>query len=242
MHDLAYFSDKLVAVLLWGDAFRTNKASWMPGGNVKCSPHYQWSQLNATSSQIENIIHPLERGGAKVDVIFTFPLCDHRRLTRVLHSKMASLLGSRVSATSIIETHSLEEALRSAWQLLIRHMNVTKTEYDFVLQMRHDIFQEQRIDNWPGTTIVTPIHGYSLTNGTASHMRMRHHSRWHHDKVLFESLCPQCGDGCNCGHNEALHPNCKICTNDHMIWVPNSHIRHVALAANTLDYSGHLFL
>lgn len=231
-------SGKSIALLLWGDAFRSKNHS-----TTKCHINSIDSQFSASASQILNIVEPLEEYGSKVHIIFTFPFCTDENMTSILLKRITSWIGSRTIASRKVHTRNLFEAVRAAWQLLVFHMSKFKIHYDYVLQLRHDIFQEYPIHKWPSTTIITPHAGHTLRDSNFGNMTM--HSTFgkkvDYDKVLFEAPCPQCENSCNCGHNEALHPTCKICTNDHMIWVPGAFIYDVAAASNTPKLSGHLF-
>ena len=68
-----HFRGKTVGLLLWGDAFRPAKAHW-EGGDVNCVLDSFEAQREATLSQRDKILRPLRRSGARVQVLFTFPL------------------------------------------------------------------------------------------------------------------------------------------------------------------------
>ena len=235
------FAGKTVALLLWGDAFRPSTAHWN-GGSTNCVQSSFEAQREATASQRERIVRPLKRAGARMQVLFTFPLCDQRNLTQPLHDVLVEWLGrANVVQTAFVEdAGSLEESMRAAWQLLWRRV-VARGVYDYTLLMRHDIYQQHSFDAWPPSTVLRPMRGHNLTSSLFRHMHMLPRRTHAYERVLFEAPCRGCGNSCNCGLGYKLDLDCGLCTNDHMLWVPARHLEHVAIAANTSYWSGHQF-
>lgn len=235
-------SGKNVAILLWGDAFRPARPHW-DGGQANCVIDSMEAQREATTSQRMKLVHPLRHAGAHVHVLLTFPVCDQHNLTQVLQDTLIRWLGRQfVVATSLVyDAGSLEEAMRAAWQLLWRHVTSHGGLYDYTLLTRHDIYQQYSFDAWPPSTIIKPARGHNLSESLFAHMRILPRRSHEFERVLFESPCRQCDRSCNCGVNMDLNQHCRICTNDHQIWVPAHYIKDVVKAANTTDWSGHLF-
>ena len=231
--------NKTVALLLWGDAFRPSLSHW-EGGHQNCVQNSFDAQREATESLRNQIMRPMIRAGARVHVLFTFPLCDQHNLTLLLHNAVVEWLGhAHVVATAYVRTNAFEEAIREAWQLLWRHVLIHRV-FDYTYLIRHDIYHEHSFDAWPPSTLLRPARGHNLSS-LFGNMRLLPRRAYEFEKVLFEAPCRGCGNTCNCGLNQKLTSECGICTNDHMMWVPARYLKSVVAAANTTRFSGHHF-
>jgi hypothetical protein len=175
-------------------------------------------------------------------VFFTFQLCDEHNLTQMLHDALLEWMGRAnvVRTEYVSDVGALNDAMRAAWQLLWRYVSA-RGLYDYTLLLRHDIYHEHSFDAWPLSTVIRPNRGHNLTGSLFRHMKMLPRRAYEYERLLLETPCLQCGNSCNCGMGDELMPECRICTNDHMMWVPARHLKQVVAAANTSDWSGHTF-
>ena len=143
------FLDARIAVLLTGQAFRTAKHD-SAGDNARYCVNASFeAQHVASQSLLSMVIEPLERHGAAVEVLFTFPLCNDLELGAFLLQTLKRWFANRVVAHDIISSsRHVGHSWQLAYMLLKRHLKLGAS-YDFVFSVRHDLELLQNIWHWP---------------------------------------------------------------------------------------------
>ena len=192
----AILHNQSVAILLLGDAFRSLADNYTP-----CDVRSVEAQREATESHLNNIVRPLARLGARVEVVLTFPRCRTAELTQRLRDRLVGWLSPWVSRVWTIRSRSMDDGWRKAYRVLQTRTRLSRDgePFDFVLQARHDVLIERPIDTWP-----------------ADFRRM-----------LFEQECVLSCKGCVCGTTQPRFlPACLRgrCVKDHLMWTPRKHM------------------
>ena len=157
----ALFDHARVAVLLTGEAFRTQKRQSTDQSKSCANESYE-AQRSASNAVLTQAILPLESHGARVDVLFTFPPCGTTASGGVLLRKLQGWYGERVVAHRVIShSRNVGHSWQLAFMLLRDHMrakqpaddSVSSTRaalrYDFVLSIRHDMMLLRPLLGWP---------------------------------------------------------------------------------------------
>ena len=137
------FANRTVALLLLGEAFRSGS-----GGerDTPCQVSSINAQHEATQSYLHNVIRPLERLGARAEVLFTFPWCGNASTTRQLRGVLEAWLAPHVVHTHTERSPHFDGAWAMAYRMLLRHMDRRAAPYDYVLHARHDLYIDVPID------------------------------------------------------------------------------------------------
>ena len=143
------FLDARIAVLLTGQAFRTAKHKSALDNARYCVNASFEAQHVASQSLLSMVIEPLERHGAVVEVLFTFPLCNDLELGAFLLQTLKRWFVNRVVAHDVISSsRHVGHSWQLAYMLLKRHLKLGAS-YDFVFSVRHDLELLQNIWHWP---------------------------------------------------------------------------------------------
>lgn len=200
-----------VALLLVGEPFRSLREN-STAPRQSCYEGSTEEQAEASLSYVAKVIEPLERCGAVVEVMYTFPVCPGRRdVMERLHRKMDSWFGPRVVAVANVTSQSMDHGWRLGHQMLAAHMATRRVSYDFVFQARHDVYLEADMFAWPAD--------------------------W--SKLLFEQECALLsGSSCSCGFlSDYASRRLGRCHANHLLWIPQKYLAVVQRAVFALGDS-----
>ena len=153
------FARARVGLLLVGQAFRSGV------GGERDQPCNEASfdlQHEASHSYIVNVIRPLERLGASIEVIFTFPECNVSGKTERLHTTMRGWFSAWTVHSRVVPATGIDASWAHGYDILAgsaagaeQHGTSASSlaralrRYDYVLHGRHDLFLDQPLVAWP---------------------------------------------------------------------------------------------
>ena len=195
------FRSLRVALLLVGEPFRSLR-SGKGAPRQPCHEESADEQEEASLSYVQKVITPLERRGATVEVLYTFPTCVGRQYQmNQLYLRMRGWFGPRVVAVANVSSRSMDEGWQLGHALLASHMKEQRVTYDYVLHSRHDLYLEVDMFLWPAD--------------------------W--TKLLFEMECVLTSAySCTCGWlGTYASKSLGRCHANHLMWIPQKHLKMV---------------
>jgi hypothetical protein len=123
--------NKTVLLLMGGQAFRSGIGGAF---DMPCLRSSMTAQLEASTSLRTQLVEPLERLRAHVEVAFTFPQCAQQSRTSELIRAVERVFRPRVVASSIVLSSSMANGWAALYQLLARVQRSRGAPFDYVLQ------------------------------------------------------------------------------------------------------------
>ena len=201
------FLNARIAVLLTGQPFRTAKMFAEDHARYCVNASFE-AQHVASQSLLSNVIEPLERHGAAVEVLFTFPLCNDLELGAFLLQSLKRWFVNRVVAYDVISSsRNVGHSWQLAYLVLMRHVR-RGASYDFVFSVRHDLELLQNILLWPANffqLLFLAEGDEGIKVDCARHIRDRKNCR-----TRDRTIC-----------RVRDRTICRVKINDKLLWVPH---------------------